>query len=183
MCFPGCECVKFILTESGYENRLSLKRLNDPELIKLEEYVGQNHWITEKLRCDHAKVYQTSTKFAFLPGHRALLLDWCQNLGQNESKIDEIEEFIKNNSASSPILRELISNELSNYGKPSQSRRFSRVLVDFSIYLYIMSGKACYEVLCANLPLLKAGTVRKYFKIVFKIIRTSRNLKKKTINC
>lgn len=159
--FPGCECVKSILINSGYDNWYSLKCLNDTLLVKVEENVGQNRWITEKLCCEHAKQYHTAKKFEFLPGHSTMLLDWCQNLSQNRSKTDEIKSFITKHPAFSPILREILSNALSNYEKPSNTRRFSQNVIDFSIYMYIMSGKACYEVLSANLPLPKAGTVRK----------------------
>lgn len=161
MHFSGCDCLKSILISSGYDNQQSLKCLNDTSLIKLEKYVGKHHWITEKLSCDHAISYKTSSKFEFLPGHKALLLDWCQTQCQTEDPAEDFISSIKSHPAFSIILRELITNELNNYGKPANSRRFSQILIDFSIYIYIMAGKACYEVLCANLPFPKAGTVCK----------------------
>lgn len=159
--FPCCKCVKSILIRSGYDNFYSLRCLNDAQLVEVEKYVEQKRSILENLSCEHANQYRTSTKFQFLPGHHASITNWCKALSQNQSKANDIEAFIAQNDAFSPLLRDLISSALSNYGKQKNSRRYSKNLIDFSIYMYIMSGRACYEILCANLPLLQAGSVRK----------------------
>lgn len=155
--FPCCECVKRILINSGYDNIPSLMCIESEQLKNLEKYVEENHLINEEITCEHEKLYSKMTNFEFLPGHRAALLDWCQN----KLTCSKSNTFTVEHEAFSPILREIISHALSNHRKPSNSHRYSQLLMDFSIYMYIMAGKACYEILCANLPLPKAGTVGK----------------------
>lgn len=164
--FPGCECLKLVLINSGYDNVQSLMCINDEQLTNLEKYVDENRCIIEELACEHGKSYGTLTKFKFLPGHRAILLDWCQKeLTREDSAYETQQTFTVENPAFSPILREMIANGLSNHQKPPNSHRFSQLLMDFSIYIYIMAGKSCYEILCANLPLPKTGTVGKEFRL------------------
>lgn len=160
--FPGCECLKSFLLNSGYDNIPSLMCINNnKELENLEKYIEENRWLTEKLPCSHGKLYETLPKFQFLPGHRATILDWCQNKLTYNVPDNENSTFKVENAAFSPILREIIASALSNHEKPQNLHRFSQLLIDFSIYTYIMAGRACYDILCANLPLPKSGTVGK----------------------
>lgn len=171
--FPGCLCLKLILINSGYDNLKSLLCITDEKLTMLEKYVEKNRSVTEKIACDHAKSYgfsygtsNSSDQFQFLPGHRAVLLDWCQN---KLPKIEASNTFTIKNAAFSPILREMISSALSNHSKPPNVHRFSKILMDFSIYMYIMVGKASYDILCANLPLPKSKTIGKIFEFNFSL--------------
>lgn len=145
--FPGCECLKLFLINSGYDSLSSLKCINSVLLVELEQYVGENRWMMENLNCSNITVYEKQDKFNFLPGHRTLLLDWCQNGLKNISS----ETVTYKHPAFPPILRELINCALSNHMEPPNSRRFSEKLMSFAVYLYIMAGKACYETICANL--------------------------------
>lgn len=161
--FPGCECLKSILSSFGYDNPYSLKCLNtNTTLIELEEQVQKNNSIIGRFTCEHAERYKLSTKFEFLAGHRALLLNWCQNLNNPVSKQDDIDAFINKNPAFSTILKEIIKSALANHGKPPNTKRFSQTLMDFSVYIFIMAGRACYNVLSANLPIPKTGTICKF---------------------
>lgn len=153
--FPGCECLKLILINSGYDNLASLNCINCDSLTKLEDDIEKNRQIVENLTCDHKNIYLERDTFQFLPGHRALLIEWCKN--QLKDHQDDL--FNKNHPAFSTILSEIIGSALNNYNKSANSHRYSEVLVDFSIYLYIMAGKACYETLSLNLPIPKAGTI------------------------
>lgn len=95
-------------------------------------------------------------------GHRAVILDWCQNK-LNEQPSDDT--FSIKDVSFSPILREMIISASSNYHKTPNAHRFSKLLMDFSVYMYIMAGKATYDILCANLPLPKSGTVGMIFRL------------------
>lgn len=75
--FPGCECLKVILVCSGYDNLPSLKCINSDLLIELENHVEENRWMMQNMNCNHKLVYEKQNKYGFLPGHRALLLEWC----------------------------------------------------------------------------------------------------------
>lgn len=163
--FLGCECLKSVLINSGYDNIPSLMCIDNEQLTNLEKHVEENRWLTEELTCEHSKSYGKSTKFQFLPGHRVTLLDWCRNGLTYNTPANKTHAFTVEDSAFSPILREIIANALSNHEKPPNSHRFSQLLMDFSIYMYIMAGRACYEILCANLPLPKSGTVGKVFRL------------------
>lgn len=76
--FPGCLCLKSILISTGYDNIKSLLCIDAERLTVLEKYVEENRSITDNLTCDHAESYSTPHQFKFLPGHRAIILDWCQ---------------------------------------------------------------------------------------------------------
>lgn len=151
--FPSCECVKLVLINSGFDNTASLKLIDDTQLGRVEKYVNENRWIQDKITCKHAELYGRETEFQFFPGHRVVVLDWCMKL-ENKS-----EAFTIDNPAFSPIIREMILHALSNYQKPSNLHRFSTILIDFAIYIYIAAGKASYDFLCANLPIPKTGTI------------------------
>lgn len=77
--FLGCECLKSVLINSGYDNIPSLMCIDNEQLTNLEKHVEENRFLTEELTCEHSKSYGKSTKFQFLPGHRVTLLDWCRN--------------------------------------------------------------------------------------------------------
>lgn len=132
--FSSCECLKSILINTGYDNIPSLMCMNDDQLTNLENYVEENPWIIEKINCDHIKSYGTLTKFKFLPGHRAFLLDWCQNKSTCQDSANNANTFKIDDAAFSPVLREIISSALSNHQKAPNSHRFSRLVMDFSIY-------------------------------------------------
>lgn len=154
--FEGCNCLKLILINVGYDNVASLKCINGELLNDVEKHVEKNNHVLQSLTCEHKNRY-LGEKFEFLPGHRALILDWCQNRLTNSLE----DTFNKNHPAFSPILCEIIGSALDNHDRPKNRHRFSQILVDFSIYLFIMAGKSCYETLSANLHLPKAVTICK----------------------
>lgn len=156
--FPGCVCLKSILIQSGFDNAASLMCINDTHIENVEKFVEENRSLVEEMKCGHANSYSSMNQFKFLPGHRAILLDWCQNKLKSDA---ESKKFTVENAAFSPILREILESALTNHHKPKNAHRFSKLLMEFSIHVYIMVGKASYEILCANLPLPKSGTVGK----------------------
>lgn len=129
--FPSCECVKLVLINSGYDNTASLRCIDEKQIGDLEKYVDQNHWITDQITCEHAKLYG-ETKFQFLPGHRVTLLDWCQNkLACNEPE-NKSGVFTIDNPAFSPIVRQIFWHALANYPKPPNTHRFLQIMIDFA---------------------------------------------------
>lgn len=69
--------------------------------------------------------------------------------------------FTTEHPAFSAILRELISSALTNFNRDPKGRKYSEILFDFAIYMYILAGKASYEVMCGNLPLPQVTTICK----------------------
>lgn len=162
--FPGCECLKYILINCGYDNIASLKLIDNENIRDLEEYVKKNRssLTLENLECAHKNRYLETRKFEFLIGHKALLIDWCKNYLNDPDNLAPKDVFIGNHSSFSVILRELVYSAVSNEHKNATNHRYSDKLMDFCIYLFIMSGKACYEFMSANLPIPKAGTICKF---------------------
>lgn len=167
--WSGCQCVKQILLENGYDSVCSLKLLNDKNLDDLENCIEKD-WHTKLCsieKCSHIEIYSRQQKFKFLLGHRALLLNWCEELNKPiyDENIDEknVQKLLFgiNHPAFSSIMKDLIAFALINHEKSPNNHRFSDLLRDFSIYIYIMAGKATYEIIAANIPLYKAKTISK----------------------
>lgn len=104
-----------------------------------------------------------SEPFCFLPGHRKLII-------QIGKKMNDFEQFEKshrknacNFSNASFIMKELINSFRQNENVPPKSHRYSEALQSFATYIYMLSGKAAYEVLCSNLPIPQACTICEKF--------------------
>lgn len=160
--FPGCDCLKHILCESGFENALSLKLITEDHMNKIEKDIHTGReTILNGLSCTHANIYRSQTMFKFLPGHRVIILEWPATILSDKKSNERDQTFTVNHPAFSPICREIISSALTNYNRDPKGRTFSDLLMKFSIYVYILAGKSSYEVISSNLPLPKAGTIRK----------------------
>lgn len=63
--------IKNILVNSGYDNELSISKLNNESINDIEIFVTANRNLLKN------SIYEKSSekKFSFLPGHRHLLLD------------------------------------------------------------------------------------------------------------
>lgn len=141
-------------------NIASLRLINRENISDLEKDVEQNRssMPLERLTCSHKIIYFENEKFEFLIGHKAIIIDWCQNYLTEPKNLS----VVPYHPSISKILCELIVlSAVSNEHKNASNHRYSEKLMDFSIYLYIMAGRACYETLSSNLPLPKAGTICK----------------------
>lgn len=137
-----------LLKNNGYENAFSLKLLNYNTVDYLEKN-GLNN-------TEYAAIYDK-----LLPGHRASLLA-LPELVQEFQRSYSDDQAINTNSEDprySFILQQLIKTAEKNSDKDPKHRRFSEEIQYFSILLYIMCGKASYEILSNNLPLPQANTV------------------------
>lgn len=83
---------------------------------------------------------------------------------KNEILMSEVSPdlFSIDNPNFSNLLKEMITSALKNGNKPPQARRYSEVLLDFSMYMFMLSGRALYETLSENLPIPKSSTIRRY---------------------
>lgn len=136
--------------------------ITENHLIEFENYVNSSREsILDGLNCSHATIYRNQSLFKFLPGHRIIILSWPAQIPFDKDSHEAVETFSVKNPAFSPILREIISSALTNYNRDPKTRIFSDLLMRFSVFIYILAGKASYEVICSNLPLPKAGTIRK----------------------
>lgn len=166
----ACQCIKRILIATGFDNEASFGILKESVLNELYKSVDEN--IIESFECQHKEIYKEmyrkQNQFNLLPGHKVQILQLAtgQSKKQNAMKSDD-DLFSINAGFFSPIMREIVHSAKSNHNKHPNARRYSDLLTDFSMYNYIMAGKACYEVLSANLPMPKAGTLRNFIFISF----------------
>lgn len=137
--------------------------MTQDHLNQLENQIGQDRTIFNSfgVDCSHITTYMNQQNFKFLPGHRFSISSYVERMVTARATNDPNESIQIDDPAFTPLLREMIRTSLNNYGKLSTNNRFTELLMNFSIYIYIMAGKSCYEVICANLPLPKAGTIRK----------------------
>lgn len=165
--WKGCKCIEYISKKNGYDNASSLELLDDNKLEQVEnlletdrQHILNEIFDTAEKKCNHFKTYTNQKKIAFLLGHKTLLLRWCQDLKENRLKGEaELTKIITENAAFSPIMKGLLLAALKNYHKTPNNHRFSDVLMDFAIYIYIMMGRAAYEIVAANTALPKAQTI------------------------
>lgn len=164
--FPACECLKQILYQCSFNDALSLKSITEKHLSEIEEYVDSiRGTISDGFGCCHMDIYKNQAKFRILPAHKIVILNWPAEI---LPKTGKKELFSLNDPEFTPILRELISCAKTNFMRDPKGHVFSEKLIDFSIYMYIIAGKASYEVLASNLSLPTSGTICKsYFSIVF----------------
>lgn len=137
--------------QSGFEN---LDVINSEALELIDNYYNENRSLIEKIPACHKKIYEKLTTFQILPAHKITLLNLANNCQRT---------FEYTNPAFSKLLNEIIKCNLNNLNKTSNTHRYSDFIFDFSMYLYIMGGRALYEVIQANLSLPAVSTIRKHF--------------------
>lgn len=151
--------MKEILQKSGFDKPEYLFGLTELQLSHLEENIDQDRTIFESVetQCVHKEVYKASRKFKFLPGHRILILNFSQSPPKTDTNPRTNHSF--EHPAFSILLQNMIQTALNNYENSPTNNRYPELLMDFAIYIYIMAGKACYEVIAANLPIPSAHTI------------------------
>lgn len=168
--FTACKCIKTILIRTGFDNEGSLGCLTENILHEIYESVDQK--LIESFECDHMQTYlelfQNQKQFSLLPGHKIQILEMAKRIviSKSESHSNgpgKYDAFHINSGCFSPVMRELIHSARTNHDKHPSAHRYSNLLTNFAMYNYIMAGKQCYEVLTANMPLPKPGTLRNNF--------------------
>lgn len=145
--------------ECGFDSCLAMKGINNECIQEMEKYLHDKSEFLKNLPKCHGNLYGGKSNFKFVPAHSLLILklpEILENL-HNESHL-----FSVNDDSFSKILKELINSALHNSIKVPQAHRFSDDLLNFSMFIYMMSGRASYEFLSANLPLPKVSTIRKF---------------------
>lgn len=165
--FLGCgipAVIIKILNATGYECALSLAGMNEDEIQLIEKWV-KNRKLDDLFK---DSVYVTSDEFKFLPGHQKLLLTIGKEAANYEIFTSNATQFEKESKfpCASFLLKELIDSMENNSNVALRQRRYSEAIQNFAIYIYLLSGKAAYEVLCSNLPLPEVSTICKYRKLL-----------------
>lgn len=151
------KCVVYILTESGFNSKMALKGIGLESIAQIEKYFNSNY---EKLRGGlSGSLYENMEQFKILPGHRVLIESIPQYVDQ--LKITNQSSTLNRNTFSY-VLNLLIETAENNSDRDPKGRRYDELLRYFATYLYLMSGRAFYETLSANIPIPQANTICKY---------------------
>lgn len=147
--FPGCNCLQHILSEFGFDNALSLKLITEDYINEIEKCINSSREsMLQSLNCPHATIYRSQATFKFLPGHRILIMSWPAQITSDEvsNETDQFSSqfFTVKHPAFSPILREIISCALTNQNRDPKGRIFTDLLMNFSVYIYILAGKVVH---------------------------------------
>lgn len=167
-------CIKTILSHAGYDNLFVISGLNEQSVAQTEEYVNSNgNGIIENLDCCHADEYKSSIankSFKFLPGHKKLILMVGEIVAKSiasqedhrDSQMTNIWNALDSFEPALPnILKLLIKEALKNIQVTDNLNRYDDIIKYFAIYVYLMCGRQCYEVLSSNLAMPAASTVGK----------------------
>lgn len=153
-----------ILEINGYDNTLAMCEITDQEICAIERnstlVVGEKTVPIFKSSNYYSK-WNFSDPFSFLPGHRKLIRELGKKAAQYKIYMDARKENDVVFSDLSFIMQEMLKAAKQNKNLAPTSHRYSEALQWFSTYIYILSGKAAYEVLSNNLPLPQASTVCK----------------------
>lgn len=79
--FP--KCVKTILQAAGFNTINSLRSIDEETVKDIEKYIDENRDVLKNIDCCGKNQYLKTSKFVFLPGHKAFLINISK-------KIDEI---------------------------------------------------------------------------------------------
>lgn len=153
-------CIKIILHTSGFDSLTSIEKLCEKKIVEIEGFIDsckQN--VVSKLSCCHSEQYKEQKQFKILPGHRAIM----ETLPAYAKKIRE--DGIKSNKTDinsfSVVLSELIKTAEANALKDKHHASYSDINRYFSTYIYLLSGRSCYETLQQNLPIPSTKTICK----------------------
>lgn len=143
-------------------------------MYEMENYVNGNRNITSNLECCFAQMYKTIEKFRFLPAHRLIILRLpyyvnkifasneianAKRSTQHHTIIDTVVQ--KDAMEYSFLLKKLIESAEKNAGATKNRYRYDEILHQFAIYIFLCSGRSCYEILSSNLPIPSKSTVCK----------------------
>lgn len=120
------------------------------KIADIEEYANENREILKNTS------YENVGTFKFKPGHKAFIAGLPKQI-QLIKEANKSEHT--NNHSFSYILKTLIDTAVSNSEKNPNGFRYNEIIRSFSTYIYLHCGKACYETLCANLPIPSAYSV------------------------
>lgn len=172
-------CLKVLLWKSGYDTMLSLKYICEESITEIEKLIQKHKnkiLFDDNNMHDYLYHYKRQDKFAFLPGHRSILLDLPQSIkkmqlentlyGDGSINImtnTSMESSKDKTSEYSVILNELINTAKRNQNKPKNAYQYDDLIKHFSTYIFLLCGRTCYETLNKNLPIPSTKTICKLF--------------------
>lgn len=168
--------LKILLQTCGYNSLLSLKQISIEKIRTMEQFIQMNRAkiLRELNGIDEnaAGIYKEQVHFAFLPGHRNILLDFPKHIAdmQNSMRIQSVSNQILGENVRkaefsrefSHILNQMITTAEMNMNKKSKHKNeYTDDVKYFSTYIFLMCGRTCYETLSKNLPMPSTKTICK----------------------
>lgn len=80
-------CVKSLLIDAGYNTILSLNEFNEAKIKTIEDFLNANKQHISKLKCCYSQHYKELEVFAFLPGHKSVILSLANQAKQYQERI------------------------------------------------------------------------------------------------
>lgn len=153
--FP--DCLKILLSSTGYDNGISLKYIDDEKLNELENFISNHRRnVLNTITC----CYTAETNFTFLPGQRSLILalaDLLKSKPPNAAQNIDEEIFDGND-----LMSLLVKTAKANFAKSNNRQKYDRDLFLFSVYSFLVGGNSCYQTLQANLPMPSVSSIYKH---------------------
>lgn len=157
-------CIRTILSGCGYDNAISIKLLDEDKIIEVEAFIEKSCGeMLKNLSCCVSDVYQNIHPFRFVPAHKNIILDFRKALSHNLKNSEENDCIEPCFEYCSTLLKKLIQESKKNARKVPTQYRYDDIIKYFSIYVYMVCGKAGYDILSHNLPIPKRVSIRKYF--------------------
>lgn len=127
-----------ILCECGFETKTAILKIAPADINEIEQYVNEDLSMLKNTS------YEGVSHFKLKPGHRLFILDLPNRINcWNETNI-RINSRQCNITDFSYILRTFIETVGENYGKEPKGFRYNETSRYFSLFIYLMCGKACY---------------------------------------
>lgn len=147
-----------ILSHSGYDSIFSLYDIDEKEICIIEQSMGKKF----ETLLEKSEIYshwKSPEGFSFLPGHKKTIIQ----LGKRAKLVNESKDNTNDTDMTEIpfILKEMMNCFKMNKNVAPTRRRYSEPLRHFSIYIFILCGKAGYDVLSHNLPLPDSSTICK----------------------
>lgn len=144
-----------ILGCCGFENELSISSITSDTINEIEDYVNEDLSILNNTS------YEGVSHFKLKPGHKCAILNLPNHVHRSKESNSDGSDQCKM-SDFSYILRTFIETAETNFGKHPKGFRYNETCRHFATLIYLMCGRACYEALCANLPIPQPSTIRKF---------------------
>lgn len=160
--FPPC--VITLLKECGYNNFAAVNELQIDDIASIEKFIDENlKYMVEGLNCCNSCTYKNLKHFKFLPAHRNFILNLENRLNVMKTMPEKCVSSIEQSAIEefSPLLQTLIRTAERNAHKVSTQFRYDEMIKYFAMYIHMVCGKMCYEILSNNLHLPQSSTVRK----------------------
>lgn len=125
----------------------------------MESFINKNRNFLQTLECSHKQIYEKQLQFSFLMGHKILLLGLSEYMKKWKAK--EKPTSFEYQPHLSSVFNAMLEAAIRNANSTPNNHKFSKLLMDFSIYIFLIGGKLCYKILSDNLPLPKIPTISK----------------------